>query len=98
MHVFGQEAVTVSQAKRIDEHVSSLFAPPRLPDCIDQPETANQKRRLRQAEIIGGDIPHNVEVAPKFTLNRLNRGDETWIIGRNQADFGQKQRTGVEIV
>ena len=88
MHVLRQEAVAISYPKRVDKHVASLILPSNFPQCIDQPEPANQKGRFRQAEIVGSDIPHNVETTTKFMSDRLDGGHKSGIIGRNQAKFG----------
>src|SRR5215475_12511825 len=98
MHVLRQEAVAISYPKRVDKHVASLILPSNFPQCIDPPEPANQKSRFRPAEVIGSDIPHNVETTAKFMSDRLDGGHKTGIIGRDQAKFGQQKGTGVQII
>src|SRR5215831_4283217 len=98
MYVLGQEAVSVSYSKRIDKHVAGLVTPSNLRQCIDQPEPANQKGRLRQAEIVGSDIPHNVETTPKFMANRLNGCGKARIVGCHQAEFGEQKCAGIKVI
>jgi len=90
MHVLRQEAVPISHSKRVDEYVTGFFTPTDFPQCIHQPKAANQKSRLRQAKIIGCDIPHNVETAAKFTFYGVHCGYKAGIIGGNQPQFGQQ--------
>ena len=73
MHVLRQEAVAISYPKRVDKHVASLILPSDFPQCIHQPEAANQKSRFGQAKIVSSDIPHNVETAPKFISYGFDR-------------------------
>ena len=98
MYVLRQEAVAISYSKGVDKHVASLFLPSNFPQCIHQPEAANQKGRLRQAEIVGSDIPHNVETTAKFMADRLDGRHKAGIIGRDQAKLGQQKGAGIEIV
>ena len=98
MHVLRQEAVAIPHSKRVDKHVASLILPADLPQCIHQPEAANQKGRFRAAEIVGSDIPHNVETTSKFMTDGLDGRHKSGVIGCDQAKFGQQKRTGVEII
>src|SRR5262245_23718128 len=98
MYVLGQEAVAVSYSKRIDKHVAGLVAPADLRQCIDQPEAANQKSQLRRAEIVGSDIPHNVETTPKFMADRLNGCGKAWIVGCHQTEFGEQKCAGIKVI
>ena len=98
MYVLRQKSVTVAHPKRIDKQIAGLILPANLPQCIDQPEPANQKLRLRKAKIVGGDISHNVVAASKFTVDRLDGGHEPRIIGLYQAKFGQQQCAGIKIL
>src|SRR6185437_50160 len=72
--------------------------PPQAPDCVNQPEPANQECGFRETEVICGDITHNMEVAPKFHFDGLHGGHKTGIFGRDESQFGKKQRAGVQIV
>src|SRR5262249_12736234 len=89
VYVLRQQTVTVSQSKRVDEHVSGFIGAPNLPQCIDQPKAANQKGRFGRAEIVGSDIPHNVVTAPKFMRDRVYRCRETRVFGGQQAEFAE---------
>src|SRR5262249_54470237 len=53
--------------------------------------------RLRQAKIIGSDIPHNVEAPPKFKSDGLDGCNEPRIFGRYQAKFSKQKRAGIKI-
>src|SRR6185437_7083453 len=98
MYVLRQQAVPISHSKRVDEHVTSLIAPANFPQCIDQPEPANQKCRLGQAKIISSNIPHNVETAPKFISYGVDCCHKTWVFRRYQTELCQQERTRVEII
>src|SRR4029079_17794772 len=97
VYVLRQKAVPISHSKRVDEHVVRLVPPPNFPQCIDQPEAANQKSRLRQAKIIGSDIPHNVKPAPKFKSDGFNSCYKPRIVRRYQAKLRQQKGAGIEI-
>src|SRR5262245_65861886 len=95
MHVLRQEAVAISYPKRVDEHVASLIVPSNFPQCIDQPEPANQKGRFRPAEIVGSDIPHNVVTTTKFMPDSLDGRNKRGIMGRNGARSDRKSGLGI---
>src|SRR5262249_50080313 len=97
MYVLRQKAVSISHPKRIDEHVTRLVPPPDFPQCIDQPEPANQKGRLRLAKIISRGISHNVEPAPKFKSDGLDGCNKPGVVGRYQAKLGKQEPAGIEI-
>jgi hypothetical protein len=97
VYVLRQKAVPISHSKRVDEHVARLVPPPDLPQCIDQPEPANQKGRFRRAKIVSSDIPHNVKTAPKFMPDGLDGCHEPWIVRRYQAKLGKQKRAGIKI-
>ena len=90
MYILRQKAVSISHPKRVDEHVARLVPLPNFPQCIDQPEPANQKSRLRQAKIVSSDIPHNVEAAPKFMSYGLDGCDEPRVVRRYEAKFSKQ--------
>ena len=46
----------ISQAKRVNEHVTRLVAPPQGPECIDQPESANGLKKLEIWKIETGNM------------------------------------------
>ena len=98
MYVLRQQAVPIAHSKRVDKQVTSLILPANLPQCIDQPEPANQKLRLRKTKIVSGDISHNVETAPKFISDGVDCCHKTWVIRRYQTELGQQQRAGIEII
>src|SRR6185295_9197325 len=98
MYVLRQEAVAIPYPKRVDKHVAGLILPSNLPQSIPQPEAANQKGRFRAAEIVGSDIPHNVETTSKFMTNGLDGRHKSGVIGCDQAKFGEQKGTGVEII
>lgn len=89
MYVLRQQAVSIPYSKGVDKHVASLFLPSYFPQCIYQPEAANQKGRFRLAKIVGSDIPHNVETTSKFMADRLDSRHKSGVIGRDQAKLGQ---------
>ena len=90
--------IAIAVRERVDEQIARLLAPTERPPGIDQPEPADQKSRFRQAEIVRRRIAHNVLLAQKFALHRLDGADEARIVGLDQADIGQQQDAGVEIV
>src|SRR5262245_10464122 len=98
MYVLRQTTVAISHAECIDKHVACLIPSSNLPQCIDQPEAANQKGGLREAEVVGNNIPHNVETAPKFMTDRLNGRHKTGIVMRYQTEFSQEQCAGIKVV
>src|SRR5262245_46085411 len=83
--ILRQQAIAIAICQRVDEQLMRLLAATERPPGIDQPESANQEGGGRQAEIVRRSIAHNMLLAQKFALHRLDRADEARIVGFDHA-------------
>src|SRR5260370_21307016 len=82
----------------IAKHVAGLLRSPQMPQCIDQPESADKESRLRNTEVILSRVSHNVLSTHEFPKNCVHRGNKAWVLGVDQAKFRQKQHARIHIV
>ena len=82
----------------VGEQVLRRLAPAERPQRVDQPESADQERRHRHAEIVLGGIAHDVLLAHQFALHGGDRRDETRIVDFDDTEIGKQKHAGVEIV
>ena len=98
MNILRQQAITISVSQCVIEHFACLLA------AAESHNTSiSQNRHMRKA--VSGrpkssslGITHNVLAAQKFAFDRLHGAHEAGIVGFQEADLGQQQNAGVEII
>ena len=88
-NVFRQQTRRIADRKRVFEDLPRLVAPPGEGEGIGIPERADEKGRLRMAEIVGLVIAHDEAVAHEPLGDDVERFVHARIVRRQEADLRQ---------
>jgi hypothetical protein len=80
------------------EHRSRLFLATGGRHGLDVPERADVEAGFRRAEIVRCDIAEQIIAAAQRSADGIHCGDETRVVRFDEADIGQQQQAGVQIL
>ena len=90
-NVFRQQTRRIADGKRVLEDLPRLVAPSGEGEGVGVPERADQKSRLRMAEIVGLVIAHDKAVAHEAPGDDVERFVHARIVRWQEADLRQEQ-------
>ena len=96
--VLGQKAIAVAATEGIDEEIARVITTAKPPPGIDQPETADEKGRFWESEVVSAGVAHHVMSARKLLADYPDRAHVARIVWLDQAELGEQQHACIEVV